>query len=206
MLRILGVHMQQVTPLPSLDNSKGSVLIANHRSMLDIPVLLSLYPDAHFVSRHDLAHWPLIGRGAREAGVIFVDRQNPLSGQATIAAMRDALKQKQRVIIFPEGGAVGDDQLKPFRRGIWVAAQDLDVNWIAAGLAYPPDATFGDRSIAKHLMQISKRPSTAVSICIDIHHPPDAQTHSPEQGAAQGRDHVQRLVSQARNHWKGHHV
>src|SRR5690349_4848400 len=55
--------------------SAPCVVVANHRSYLDIPVLASVLPVA-FMSRADVAGWPIFGAGARAVGCVFVERDD----------------------------------------------------------------------------------------------------------------------------------
>ena len=71
-------HMHGMERLPSLATDESVLVVANHRSYLDILVLAGhLGADATFLSRHDVGDWPVVGRAARDTGVVFVDRDAP---------------------------------------------------------------------------------------------------------------------------------
>ena len=120
LLTLFGVDLRvygQVSP----PKGCGRVIISNHRSTLDVGVLLSIF-GGHMVSRADLARWPLMGLAAREAGTIFVDRANAASGAGAIRAMTEVLRRGHTVVVFAEGTTFADDEVRPFHGGAFVAA------------------------------------------------------------------------------------
>src|SRR5690606_39537724 len=85
-LRIIGVEVEVDGPLPP-PSSTPRLIVSNHRTALDIPVLLSLFGGA-ILSRGDIEDWPLLGASAKKAGCIFVDRSDPRSGARAIREIR----------------------------------------------------------------------------------------------------------------------
>jgi 1-acyl-sn-glycerol-3-phosphate acyltransferase len=105
-VRILG------TPLP------GHVLfVANHLSWLDI-VLVAGASGTAFVSKDEVARYPVIGWLARINNTVFVARteRGAVRGQAD--ALRAALAGGQPVTLFPEGTTDGGPELLPFRASL----------------------------------------------------------------------------------------
>ena len=85
------------------------VIVSNHRSGLDIPLLGSLF-DAAFLSRADLGQWPAIGDAARHIGTLFVDRKDQTSRAEAIKAMRRVIEAGEGVLVFPEGTTHAGDE------------------------------------------------------------------------------------------------
>src|SRR5262245_24873265 len=52
---------------------KPTLVLANHVSWLDIPVISAVTPIA-FVAKSEIADWPVVGVAAKLLGTIFVDR------------------------------------------------------------------------------------------------------------------------------------
>jgi len=101
---------------------RGKVfLVSNHLSYLDIVVLASVRPVA-FVSRHDLAGWPVIGTLARLVGTIFVHRGQKLASRKLIETVTSALHQGASVLVFPEGTSTDGQGLLPFKTALFEAA------------------------------------------------------------------------------------
>lgn len=86
---------------------KGLLLIANHPSILDAPIILSMVPDVVCVFKAALKQHLIMGNTARMAGYISNE-----SGLELIREMEMQLKAGGTVLIFPEGtrtsGAVMD--------------------------------------------------------------------------------------------------
>ena len=99
---VRGPHADEGRLYPSLGaNGVGRIFVVNHSSGLDIPIIFTV-AEAHCISRHDLANWPLIGSGARRVGTLFVDRTSRRSGASVLREVDQALAQGEGVAMFPE--------------------------------------------------------------------------------------------------------
>lgn len=93
------------------------LLLANHRSYLD-PILILRNVDAFPVAKAELANWPLIGKGARWAGILYVQRNQGASRVSTLKAISDTvLVRNFSVILFPEGTTSDLPGMLPFKSG-----------------------------------------------------------------------------------------
>src|SRR5690606_31849536 len=118
-----GRYLDEGVPYPAADErGVGRVFVMNHRSGMDIPIAFAL-ADAHLVSRHDLASWRGVARGARRLGSLFVDRGSMRSGASVRKAMTRARARGQGIFIFPEGTAFSGDEVRPSRPGAFNAAR-----------------------------------------------------------------------------------
>ena len=184
--------------VPGVGRGQGRIVAANHRSIIDIAVLLADFGGA-MISRADIAGWPVIGYAARSAGTIFVDRGSKQSGAQAIAAMVERLQACDTVCIFPEGTTFEDDAVRPFRAGAFVAAQRAGVPVIPVGLAYPLDsgAAYGGETFLSHLARLAA--SRRTGVFIEIGAALEADPDEPVEAFAERcRAEVQRLVDAAR--------
>src|SRR5688572_3993312 len=55
----------------------AKMLVVNHVSWLDVMVLHALCPQARFVAKSEVQHWPLMGRLVASAQTFFVERTRP---------------------------------------------------------------------------------------------------------------------------------
>lgn len=93
----------EVKGRPSLTNN-SCILVGNHISYLDIPVLMKLVPDISFVSKKEVKFWPVIGRAAVKVKTIFVDRGSVESRVKAKEQIAMALIDKiNKIAIFPSG-------------------------------------------------------------------------------------------------------
>jgi len=90
------------------------LFVSNHISWLDI-LLLGGSAGAAFVSKEEVARWPVVGWLARVNRTVFVARaeRSAVKGQAD--ALRVALSKGQPVALFPEGTVAPDGHVLPFR-------------------------------------------------------------------------------------------
>lgn len=88
--------------------------IANHVSWLDILALGGATGTA-FVSRDDLAGWPIVGWLARQNNTLFVSRAERGSVHGQIGALRAAMERHQPITLFAEGTTGNGHALLPFK-------------------------------------------------------------------------------------------
>jgi 1-acyl-sn-glycerol-3-phosphate acyltransferase len=129
MCRVLGARVEVSGEPPA----GPGFLIANHTGYLDIPVLMSL-TGCRFVSKHEVADWPMVGFLARRAGTLFVRRGNGGRDAAvTLEGMAGALDDGDIVVFFPEGTTTTGEGVLPFRSGLLsLPARDGHPVWPAA--------------------------------------------------------------------------
>lgn len=182
----------------NVHRGRGRMVTANHRSVIDIVVVLSQFGGV-VLSRADVASWPLLGQAARAVGTVFVDRESKSSGTAAIAQMLDRLAQDDTLCVFPEGTTFTDDRVRPFKPGAFVAARRAHAPVIPVGLVYPLDsgAAYGDETFLAHLARLAATPRARVTV--EIGAPIQRRAgESIEQLAARCRDAVQELVQRGR--------
>jgi len=196
LLDLFGVRVALAGDPEASASRGGRLVVANHRSTLDVAVLGWLF-GGRLLSRADVARWPLLGPAARAAGTIFVDRQKRSSGANALRSIRSALRDGATIVLFPEGTTHTDDLVRPFRRGAFAAAEELGVPVVPVGLAYDSSqrAVFGDEPFSAHATRIAAGPG--LSVAVRIGDPiGDRSTSEPVPGLA--RAAVQMLVDAAR--------
>jgi len=166
LLDLFSIDLEVLGAIPN-EPGKGRLVVANHRSAIDIGVLLRLF-EGYMVSRNDLAGWPLIGAAARSVGTVFVDRSDSGSGASAIRAMRTLLKSGETVCIFPEGTTFEGDEVRPFHQGAFIAALHTSAQIIPVGIAYPvgSGAAFVNESFPAHLARMSRSTRTRAAVSI----------------------------------------
>lgn len=113
----------------------GVLLVANHASYLDIPLLgASLGRHVSFVARHSLADNPLLAWVMARCGAVLVRRDSP--DRAALEEMLAHLEAGDCVAIFPEGRRSRDGRLGSFKGGAALVAR-------RGGVPVVPVALFG---------------------------------------------------------------
>ena len=99
LLRCLGIALHvRGEPAPG-----AKLFVANHVSWLDIMAIHAACPQARFVSKADVRHWPLVGRLVDSAGTLYLERERKRDAMRVVHQMAEALSAGETVAIFPEG-------------------------------------------------------------------------------------------------------
>lgn len=93
------------------DKHQSYMFVANHASMLDIMLMLSVVKQPFvFIGKKELSKIPVFGFFYRRT-CILVDRNNQRSKMDAFEEAQRRLKQETSVCIFPEGGVPEDHSL-----------------------------------------------------------------------------------------------
>ena len=112
----------------ALDQSRSYVIVANHQSLFDIPVLYGwLKLDLKWVMKKELRKVPLIGSGCAMMGHIFLDRSNRQAAIVQLKQVKKDLLPGTSILFFPEGSRSRDGHMKVFKSGAFLMAKDLDI-------------------------------------------------------------------------------
>jgi 1-acyl-sn-glycerol-3-phosphate acyltransferase len=193
LLDIFGVEVQLASPPPTAA-SGARLVVANHRSPLDILLLLHQFGGV-VLSRADLASWPVLGVAARSAETIFVDRADTMSGVAAARTIRDRLVHGRTVIVFPEGTTHAGDEVRPFFEGAFAAARGLTLEVVPVGIAYQAGSEFVEPTFAAHLARVAGRRRTRVACAFGA---PRPMQGTRREISAALRAEIQELVRRAR--------
>ncbi|MGW1952932.1 lysophospholipid acyltransferase family protein [Streptomyces sp. NPDC001920] len=104
----------------------GLLLVANHISWLDIPLLAAVRP-ARMLAKSEIRRWPVAGRLTARSGALFIDRDRIRALPDTVARIAGALRAGDAVTVFPEGSTWCGRAQGPFRRAAFQAALDAGV-------------------------------------------------------------------------------
>jgi 1-acyl-sn-glycerol-3-phosphate acyltransferase len=112
-------HIQlSVEGLPHATPGESFVLMSNHQSLYDIPVLYqALGRRIRMVAKRELFRVPVWGRAMQRAGFIALDRDNRERSRETLLASASFLHEGTSIWIAPEGTRSKDGRLGEFRKG-----------------------------------------------------------------------------------------
>ncbi len=160
-LRLLGVEPEVHGTPPT-----GVVmLLANHRSYIDIPILLAHVPCA-FLAKAEIGDWPLFGRAAKLQHTVFVQREVKESRQASRAASAARLRAGLPFAAFPEGTTTRGPGTLPFFRGLFEVAHEESVPVVPVAISYETrqDAWVGDDDFLSHFLGCFRRSRVRVRV------------------------------------------
>ncbi|MFE0674325.1 lysophospholipid acyltransferase family protein [Streptomyces sp. NPDC058867] len=104
----------------------GLLLVANHISWLDIPLLAAVRP-ARMLAKAEIRGWPVAGGLTARSGALFIERDRLRELPRTVARIADALRSGAAVVAFPEGSTWCGRAQGAFRRAVFQAALDAGV-------------------------------------------------------------------------------
>jgi 1-acyl-sn-glycerol-3-phosphate acyltransferase len=140
LLEVLGVDLR-----PAGRPVDGGLLVGNHISWLDIFAINAVAPAA-FVSKDDVRGWPLIGWLSARTETIFLERGSRAAAARARKLIGEALRRRQRVVVFPEGTTGLGEQVQPFHGAMFQSA--IDSGMLVAPVAIRYTDRYGARSTA----------------------------------------------------------
>jgi len=154
---------------------RGGLIVANHVSYVDI-VALSAATACAFVSKMEVARWPLFGLYAKCGATIFVDRERRGAVAGVVEEMRSRLDAGVPLTLFPEGTSTGGEDVLPFRSSLFEPVVELGCPVTACALHYSLDdgsvadevAYWRDMTLAPHLLNLLGK----TGVTLDIHFGP----------------------------------
>lgn len=179
-----------------------SLIVSNHLGFWDVLVLSSLF-SPRFVTSHEVRDSFFIGRLARYAGSIFVERRNRSTVERNVEEIRSRLDLGESVAIFPEATSTNGTSVLPFKRSLFQAAIASGRNVLPVCINYRAidDAPvsienrdelfyYGEHSFFIQLMRILKKRSIAVEVAVL-----DRISPTQEATPASIADHAHQLIS-----------
>lgn len=190
MFRRLGLLISRINPRwqitisgrTDLDDREPYVMVCNHLSQADIPLISNLPWDMKWVAKKELFSIPVVGWMMRMAGDIAVDRGSASSGARTIYRAGKRLESGSSVFFFPEGTRSRSGNLKRFSRG----AFELAVRYGVPVLPMVIDGT--QNCLPKKSWKFGEARQIRLKILDPV----------PVKGRGEGREQVDRLREEVR--------
>lgn len=108
----------EVTGIEHLPKDEASLIVSNHQSYLDIPLLMSVIDiPKGFIAKKQLESWPVVSYWMKKINCIFMDRDNVRKSAESIVEGINLLKKGQTMVIFPEGTRSLGNKHQDFKAG-----------------------------------------------------------------------------------------
>ena len=122
-LWIAGTRVELHGLEPLVRDPRNVVVMPNHESNLDAPILFGLIPvDFKAVYKRELDLLPLFAQALHFAGFIPVNRKQRSAAKRAVARAVSSLRDGSAFVIFPEGTRSRNGELGEFKKGAFVAA------------------------------------------------------------------------------------
>ncbi|MFI2433246.1 lysophospholipid acyltransferase family protein [Streptomyces sp. NPDC018693] len=193
-VRASGVRVRITGAAPS---TGGLLLVANHISWLDIPLLAAVRP-ARMLAKQEIRDWPVAGPLAARGGALFIDRDRLRALPGTVARLADALRSGRAVTVFPEGSTWCGRAQGRFRRAAFQAALDADVPVQPVRIRYrltdgsltTLPAFIGDDCLLTSVWRVVTAPRLVAEV--DVRPPIPPATHPDRRGLARAAERATR--------------
>jgi 1-acyl-sn-glycerol-3-phosphate acyltransferase len=167
----------------------GGLVVANHVSWLDIPVLASVWHGA-FLAKAEVGDWPLIGWLVRHAGTVLIRRRSADSLGRAVGRMCGHMRRGGGVCMFPEGTTTDGRGLRRFQPRLFEAAiaadarvQPVALRYVDAdGQRHPVAPFIGDDDFVSHLLRLLRGPPLRAEL---VFLPPLAVQGKPARALAE---------------------
>ncbi len=161
----LGIRVRYHGERPSV----RGVIMANHRSYIDIVLIPSRIPYV-IVAKKQVRSWPVVGLVGIALKVIFVDRDSIQSRRNTRMAIRERLKNDLSVLIFPEGTTYEGPGVLDFKPGMFNTCAEEGFTVIPVAIEYEKRemAWIGKDTFVPHFIRTFRNPVVRVSVSFGL--------------------------------------
>jgi 1-acyl-sn-glycerol-3-phosphate acyltransferase len=141
LLLVSGVRVM-VEGLGHIAPNGSYVIVSNHLSYMDTPVVLANIPvQFRFLAKRGLFQIPFLGTHLGQAGHVPVPREDPRASVKTMQTAAEIIRKRgTSMLVFPEGGRSRNGNLGSFKDGAAYIA-------IRAGVPVVPVAIIGTQKV-----------------------------------------------------------
>ncbi|MEG6508229.1 lysophospholipid acyltransferase family protein [Methyloligella sp. 2.7D] len=121
--KILGIRVHVEGEIAEHQPGKpGVLLISNHVSWLDIPVLSAVAP-VSFIAKREVSTWPFVSWLAKLQRSVFVDREKPKEVGTKASEILNRLRAGDNVVLFAEGTSSDGNYVLPFKTSLFASVK-----------------------------------------------------------------------------------
>lgn len=134
LLRTWGVQVE-AEGLEWLPTEGPYIVMANHQSHVDVPILFSCLPIIPgFLAKKELSRIPFLSMALRAGGHVLIDRADRSSAMRALKNAAQEIRSGKTLAIFPEGTRGVEDRLAPFKKGGFLIAKKAGVPVVPVGV------------------------------------------------------------------------
>ncbi|MGM0639842.1 MAG: lysophospholipid acyltransferase family protein [Thermotogota bacterium] len=159
------------------------VIVSNHQSYFDIPLIFGYIYPSGFVAKIELAKMPIVGKYITALDSVLINRKDPKSGAASLRRFAKNLKKGSIITVFPEGTRTKTGKIDEFKKGTLMVP-------FRYGISLLPLAIDGSFNVSKKGSFLFK-PTT---IKVKIFKPIDPKTFASE---GELREHIKNEITKS---------
>lgn len=135
LLFIVGARISSIDRDKATQLKEPVIFASNHQSNFDITSIINQTPrHLHFIAKKELKKVPFLGQYTAAMGMIFIDRKNKDKALESLQKAGKIIRNGRDVVVFPEGTRSKDGQIKQFKRGAFILAQEGKVNIVPVAI------------------------------------------------------------------------
>ena len=120
---MIGVRVE-VRGAKAIAEDETAIVMSNHRSHLDIPVLTANVPRIRFVAKRELGRIPIFGWALMRSEHVLIDRKDRKSAIGALQKMASVFGKGRNLMVFAEGTRAPTEKLLPLKKGGFHLALD----------------------------------------------------------------------------------
>jgi len=173
----------QVRGAENVPEKGPMVIICNHQSVLDIPLVPGyIYDGIAFIAKKEISKIPVVRGFVNALDGVFIARGDRTQTASTLRKLITVLRKGGTIMLFPEGTRSEDGKLLPFKEGSFMLPY-------RTGTVVLPVAIDGTGRLMKK-KQLFVRPGR---VCVNIMEPLEPASFDSERSL---RESAQRSVKQ----------
>lgn len=102
------------------------VLVANHRSLVDIVALYKLRRPFKWTSKTENFRLPFVGMVLSLTNSVRINRESLRSGLRFVSNAEKEMRKGSSIVIFPEGTRSKTREMRPFKEGAFLLARKME--------------------------------------------------------------------------------
>ncbi|MCD6551009.1 1-acyl-sn-glycerol-3-phosphate acyltransferase [Thermotoga sp.] len=154
----------------NIPKDRNFIVVANHQSLMDIPLILGFVATGAFIAKEELRKIPGVNWYIKYLNGVFLDRKNP---RKAVKALREAIEKLRNgvtFIVFPEGTRSPNGEMLPFKKDSLMIA-------MRTGVLVLPVSIWG----TYHLIPKNHWVFTPGKVFLRIHKPVNPREFSKEE-------------------------
>ncbi|MDK2786073.1 MAG: 1-acyl-sn-glycerol-3-phosphate acyltransferase [Thermotoga sp.] len=164
----------------NIPKDRNFIVVANHQSIMDIPLILGFVATGAFIAKKELKKIPGVNWYIKYLNGVFLDRKNPRKAVKALREAIEKLKNGVTFVVFPEGTRSPDGEMLPFKKDSLMIA-------MKTGVPILPVSIWG----TYHLIPKNHWIFTPGRVFLKIHSPVDPQRFSSEKEL---REYVENII------------
>lgn len=135
----------------SFDHSKSYIFMANHTSLIDVPLMGAWLPVfVNALEAHSHFKWPIYRHLIKAYGQIPVDRSSVQKSLKSFRAAAEKVNSGTSIVVFPEGHRTRDGKLRSFKKLPFSMAKQTQAPIVPVGIRGMWTVCGGESFFLKH--------------------------------------------------------